>query len=207
MFKTMLATVALVAAGAASAAVVPFLTYPTTSWADGTLSSGLAGAFADGFYNYADGPTRAFNGYGQNGESIRFNSPVVFNSLTLGTCGFCGGYDATTVTVSLYDAADAFLTSQTVAPTATLALLNFDLDGVARATFSFSGGTNIYGDGRLAAFYNVNDVTYSAAPVAVIRFLPETPAAVPEPAAWALMIIGFGLVGTGLRQRRMLRVA
>lgn len=31
-------------------------------------------------------------------------------------------------------------------------------------------------------------------------------AAVPEPASWALMIAGFGIVGTGLRRQRMLRV-
>lgn len=32
-------------------------------------------------------------------------------------------------------------------------------------------------------------------------------AAVPEPATWGLMILGFGMVGTGLRQRRTLAVA
>jgi hypothetical protein len=31
---------------------------------------------------------------------------------------------------------------------------------------------------------------------------PATPAAVPEPAAWALMIAGFGMAGAGLRRRR-----
>lgn len=35
----------------------------------------------------------------------------------------------------------------------------------------------------------------------------ESKAAVPEPASWALMISGFGLIGTALRQRRLRRIA
>lgn len=36
-----------------------------------------------------------------------------------------------------------------------------------------------------------------------ITYTPQTqPPAIPEPATWAMMIAGFGLVGTGLRRRR-----
>jgi len=31
--------------------------------------------------------------------------------------------------------------------------------------------------------------------------IAPTPAAVPEPATWAMMLVGFGLAGTGLRKR------
>jgi len=37
-----------------------------------------------------------------------------------------------------------------------------------------------------------------------IRLAPPPPGAVPEPAAWALMILGFGGVGATLRRRRAL---
>lgn len=35
----------------------------------------------------------------------------------------------------------------------------------------------------------------------------QTPAAVPEPATWAMLVAGFGLIGGSMRQRRALRVA
>lgn len=34
-------------------------------------------------------------------------------------------------------------------------------------------------------------------------FIPPTPTFVPEPAAWAMLVIGFGLVGAGSRRRRI----
>ena len=45
-------------------------------------------------------------------------------------------------------------------------------------------------------------------PPAVITEAPTTPTgAVPEPASWAMMVAGFGLVGGALRRRSMARVA
>lgn len=45
-------------------------------------------------------------------------------------------------------------------------------------------------------------------PPAVVFEEPSTPAAaVPEPASWAMMIAGFGLVGGALRRRSLTRVA
>lgn len=46
------------------------------------------------------------------------------------------------------------------------------------------------------AFGALNTRTYSASATA------ESVAAVPEPATWALMILGFGIVGSALRRRR-----
>lgn len=39
-------------------------------------------------------------------------------------------------------------------------------------------------------------------PIVGLPQQPANPGAVPEPATWALMIAGFGLVGSGLRRRR-----
>lgn len=43
-------------------------------------------------------------------------------------------------------------------------------------------------------------------PPAIILDSPTT-AAVPEPASWAMMLAGFGIVGGALRRRSMARVA
>lgn len=59
-----------------------------------------------------------------------------------------------------------------------------EVDGVVRVTYSLAND--------IRALDNV-------------RFLVETPlAAVPEPASWAMMIAGFGMVGGALRTRRRL---
>ncbi|HPU14531.1 MAG TPA: PEPxxWA-CTERM sorting domain-containing protein [Polymorphobacter sp.] len=44
-------------------------------------------------------------------------------------------------------------------------------------------------------------------PPAVIIEEPASVGAVPEPASWAMMLAGFGLVGGALRRRTMARVA
>ena len=70
----------------ANASVVQFNSAGlNTTFADGTFSTNLSGLYNDGFYN--DSPTTnntsAFNGYGQNGEYILFNMPVLINSRSL----------------------------------------------------------------------------------------------------------------------------
>lgn len=42
---------------------------------------------------------------------------------------------------------------------------------------------------------------------AVVDFTPRVNAAVPEPATWGMMILGFGAVGTAMRRRRNVRVS
>lgn len=222
--KLIAAAVALMVASggamgtAANAAVVPFLENPSTQWTDGSFTGGFARSYADGFYNYGTGPTRAFNGYGQNNESILFNTGVALTSLTLGNCDFCG-LNAATVTVALYDEAGGLLASQTIVPLDALTRLTFTADGVRKATFSFTGGRNFYGDGRIVAFYNLNDVTYTGGSYTgsssteqtgtgtTIITVTGSTAAVPDTATWALLLAGFGLTGAALRQRRATRVA
>jgi hypothetical protein len=43
--------------------------------------------------------------------------------------------------------------------------------------------------------------------ISVGSILPPPPPAAPEPASWALMIAGFGLVGSAMRKRTMVRVS
>ena len=190
--KSLILGVALatLTAASANAAVVQFTGDPATNWADGTFSTGLSGHYPDGFSGIVYGPTGAYDNYGQNGESISFTAPVQLNSLTLGKCNVCADTNPTAFTVSLYNAASTLLTSQTIAASSTLSLLTFNTNNVSKATFTFTGGGDLYLDGRTVAWYNVNNVTYG----------PNS--AVPEAATWMMMIAGFGLVGASMRSRR-----
>ena len=73
--------------------------------------------------------------------------------------------------------------------------------GGVTAFYRFDAGTNLdtltlnYGSPSAARLY-------STGPAPVIDLNPVTPQAVPEPAAWALMILGFGAAGAVLRRRR-----
>lgn len=165
------------------------LVYPATSFADGTFSTDLSGIFHDGFYPYL-GLTSATNGVGQNGEFIRFSKPVTLKSLSIGKCFFCYDSHPATFTVKLYNAAAGLVDSRSVAASSTLQELTFEDKGITKVEFTFAGddGTNPYGDGRRVAFYEVRDVFYSLS--------------APEPAAWTMMIGGFGLTGAALRRRR-----
>jgi PEP-CTERM putative exosortase interaction domain len=66
-------------------------------------------------------------------------------------------------------------------------VLQFDIDG------SFS-------DGRFG-FYNYSQQTVLYAGITNEELPPPTPA-IPEPATWAMMIAGFGLVGSAMRRQR-----
>ena len=66
---------------------------------------------------------------------------------------------------------------------------------------SDGGATRFLGNGDDAFLYFGNDVIYSVADV--VTDPGPGPGPVPEPASWALMIAGFGMVGSA--QRRVLR--
>jgi hypothetical protein len=53
-------------------------------------------------------------------------------------------------------------------------------------------------------FTNTAGVTSGGIYLDNVSVIGPDPAAVPEPGVWALMITGFGLAGTALRQRRRL---
>jgi len=205
LFKTVAAVALTIASVGAHAAVVPFLENPSTGWLDGTMTHNLSEYYDDGFYNTGDGPTKAFNGYGQNGLSILFDTDVTLDSLTLGNCYRCSvsaAPTAKTLTVTLFGGRGGLLASQTIVPTDAMSLLTFGTPGVRTATFTFTGGVyDYFADRRTVAFYSLVDVKYSSKtdlgdPV-------ETPvSSIPDAATWLMMIAGFGLVGSGMRRHR-----
>ncbi|WP_243445867.1 PEPxxWA-CTERM sorting domain-containing protein [Polymorphobacter arshaanensis] len=78
------------------------------------------------------------------------------------------------------------------------------LHGISYVAFHFGNGVG--GPGNATAFYKLDAGTatdvialnYNASSNAVLY----STGTVPEPASWALMIAGFGIVGMGLRRRR-----
>jgi hypothetical protein len=142
--------------------MVSFTGSPSTSWADGTFSTNLSGDYPDGFYPWGSS-SAAFNGYGQNGEYILFNSLVTLNSLGLigGHTGGCCSLNPDSVIVSLYDGA-TLVGSQTDTSLGVYQTLIFNIADVNKIEFDFTGGgANYYGDGRTAAWYIVDNVTYN----------------------------------------------
>lgn len=181
------ATLALQTIGGAQASVVEFSGSPATSWADGTFSHNLSGDFADGFYKYSNAQT-AYDGYGQNGEYILFNRAVTLNSLQILPPDCCAGGPPSSVTVSLYNGA-TLLSSALDSTPLTPVTETFNEADVTEVLFTFAGGTNTYGDGRIAAWYEISNVTYNDPMVS----------AVPEPASMALL--GAGILGVGIIRR------
>jgi hypothetical protein len=190
LFAVAAAAVGFGFASAASASLVTFDGTPSTSWTDGTFSTDLSGVFTDGFYEITS--TSAYNGYGQTGETIYFNSPVTLDSLSLGKCGFCDDNSPTSFEVVLLNSSDTTLASESITPSFTPQLLTFNTPGVSSVVFyTFSPNADPYGTGRSnVAWYTVSDVTYNAS-------------LVPEPSTWAMMLLGFADLGfVGYRRQR-----
>jgi hypothetical protein len=195
-------------AGRADAAYVVFSgePLPSQTFADGAFSQNLSGGVGpfggiDGLYavngsGAVYGPSLSgANGYGQNGEFITFNHPVKLDSLYIGKCSFCMETHPATFTVNLYGAGANLVGSKTVVASSTQEKLKFDKGGVSKVEFTFAGddGVDPYGSGRPhVAWYVVSNILYNTG--------------VPEPAIWALMILGAGAAGLRLRWARRTRL-
>lgn len=79
---------------------------------------------------------------------------------------------------------------------ATSGITNNLFDGVLIFTDSFTQAQ--IGSLAPSTFSNQNSISFATAPAVVITPTP----AVPEPATWAMMIVGFGTVGGAMRRRK-----
>ena len=66
------------------------------------------------------------------------------------------------------------------------------------------GGNTFVVDGHKVT---LNTLTFTNQPVGTISGALTATISVPEPATWAMMVAGFGLVGLGVRRRRATTVA
>ncbi|OYU15902.1 MAG: hypothetical protein CFE37_03825 [Alphaproteobacteria bacterium PA4] len=135
-------------------------------------------------------------GYSQASVTIDFATPLAafggnFNYAPDPGLGFPFVYDAPTL--AAYDSVGDLIASYDLA-----ALAPIDAAG-QNDHFAFRG---IDGEGRAISRF-VFSGSYIAMQVqGTADLTPPPPGPVPEPASWALLILGFGLTGAVLRQRR-----
>lgn len=89
-------------------------------------------------------------------------------------------------------------------------LTGFDANGVATGSslLNFNSGYDVYTFGGLGNFAGIQfSATNDPSGVRYMNFSYESLAAVvPEPGAWALLILGFGVVGVAIRRKQHGRV-
>lgn len=152
------------------------------------------GAFRNSGFPYAVGTVGTFNFSAPLGATIS----SAYLEGTYGTSG-ANGYAFSTAS---YDASiDG--TSFTVCG---LNAVNCYFDGAPLRTFSILLPSTSYaslldGSAVLALTQTSGNFIRLGTPTLRVDFLP----AVPEPATWAMMLIGFGAIGASMRSRRRLR--
>jgi hypothetical protein len=166
-------------AGAAGATVVTF-----DDHAVGVLENGYGGIIWNGEwtsygdsqppFNAESGSNRVYS-LGQISE-FNFATPVVFDG------AYFAGLDSATVYFQLYLDGALVWTSATLAPTSTPTNLSSGYGGLVDEVQVVTAWPQRY---------VMDDVTYNA-----------DASAIPEPASWAMMLLGFFGLGAGLRARR-----
>lgn len=103
----------------------------------------------------------------------------------------------------------AFGTTAFAGPTASQSAANFIVGGLpaynANNSYTFTLNTGIAQAAAQRLFFRVNDGVFSDNSGAFALTIAQ---AVPEPATWAMMLMGFGMIGFGLRsyQRKSTKV-
>ncbi len=128
-------------------------------------------------YNPASNYQRVYD-FTSNGE-FDFSAPVVFNGASF------AGFGYATVTFQLSLAGNVVWTSSTLAPSGTPTFLASGYSGLVDKVEVLSPSPD---------FFVMDDVTYNGG-------------SVPEPATWALMLVGFGGLGVAMRARRKAALA
>jgi hypothetical protein len=172
-------------AGAANATVVTF----DSLTGDGVVPNGYGGIQWGGNWSYFDGaespytpesaPERIYPNDIVADAIFSFSSPTVFDG------AYFSGDPEVSVQFDLYLDGNLVATSGSLAPTATPAYLASGYNGlVDKVQVVDSVGS--------ADYWVMDNVTYGV---------------VPEPAAWALMLMGVGGIGAALRVARRGRIA
>ncbi len=195
MIKNLLAATALVAAVAVSPASATTITFDDLASAS-TIANGYNGLNWSNFgaYNGSDYATSGYVNGRVSGVNTAYNmygSPASFSSATAFTLNsgyFTGAWNNGLVisVVGLVAGLQVYSDTFTVnanGPT----LHTFDWTNLSGVTFSSAGGVNA-GLSSTGTQFALDNLTINAA--------------VPEPATWAMMLVGFGMMGATMRYRR-----
>lgn len=148
-----------------------------------------ASGYANGVVSGGNSACGCASDVGQPTQSI--SSATAF---TLNSGYFTSAWNdgATLVVKGLSGSTELFSTSAVLNTTGP-SLLTFNWAGIDRVTFSISGGTDA-GLGGGGDYFALDNLSINVA-------------GVPEPASWAMLIAGFGLVGATMRRRRAVLAA
>lgn len=201
-------TIALTALCAPIAAHADVLTFETPD--TNVFAAGLIGPYAG--LNFTNFSTVDRNGYGPSGyanvvvsgdQSACGCAPdfgqTISSITSLSTFDLNSGYfaaawnDGATLVVNGFLGGDHLFAQNFQIFTTGPQFLQFNFTGIDRAEFSVSGGTpsGLPGAGD---YFAVDDLDISVN-------------AVPEPATWGMMLLGFAAVGSAMRRRTKTRVS
>lgn len=119
-------------------------------------------------------------------------------------------YFSTTIAGTAYTLNNVGLTYDGVVRSNNVNFPTFTIGGLLNGVPAMSSGTNDFMLIYTIAPTGLRDLSYTTAATRrpfgdtslVLSAFAEIPAAVPEPATWAMMIAGFAIVGAALRRRR-----
>ena len=150
---------------------------------DGVVPDGYAGITWNGQWSYTDGvqspytpaspPTRVYDGLPAG--QFNFSAPVTFDG------AYFSGFEDATVQFQLYLGGSLVGTSGVLAPSSTPSFLTSGYSGAVDEVRVVSPRAN---------FFVMDDVTFNS-----------IAAAIPEPATWTMLLLGFFGLGAALRAR------
>lgn len=201
MKKLLAATAAALLAGSAPAVTLTFEN----------------GASAPGFVFYNFGSTSKFSWAGggyingvTSGERTVYNNyaqqaGIAGTYFTLNSGQFTAAWnEGLSVTVDGYFANDKIYSSTFTLTTYHPTLVSFNWTGLTSLIFNSSGGVN--------AGWGANGTHFALDDLVVDEAVPSAggdgdTGAVPEPATWAMMFMGFGAIGYAMRCKRGMKVS
>lgn len=143
----------------------------------------------------------ATSSYGGAYGSFSFLSPDFINSSsTLGTIIGLDNLTSCSVTFGGTACGTQLLYNNTSAISGSLSdAISF---GTLSGTSTNRGAVFYFADGALTNYGTYSSILFGSSQAATLRVSLAPTSAVPEPATWAMMLIGFGGMGLALRRRR-----